>query len=106
MTSVSEVERYEVVVRTVHDQVVVEVRRPYPSQPKLGLQLSEVEDVDYIVGIGIASLLCAKLLGCLPSADYHIRPIGRRRGRKMPTTLYPRVVYTIRQDGCNREVAA
>src|SRR2546423_13470908 len=61
VSSQSEVDQYEVEVRSVDHPTVVEVRRPCPGQPELGLQNAEVEDIDYIVGIGIASLLYAKL---------------------------------------------
>src|SRR3954470_19051817 len=106
MTSQSEIALREVEVRSVDYQVVVEVRRSKSCHPELVLQLREVEGVGYVVGCGITSLLYAKLLGCLPSTDYQIRSIERRRVREMPTTPCPPVVASIIQEGSHREVAA
>src|SRR3954449_494927 len=97
MTGMSHVDQQDSEVRSVDHLVVAEVRRQLSSPSKLRLQRGEVSYGHSVVSCGITSRLWAKLLGCLPSADYQIRPIGRRRVRDMPATLCPPVVGAIGQ---------
>src|SRR5437868_2677733 len=54
----------------VHHSVVVEVCRSQPILSELALEGGEVDNVDSIVGVGVATLLCTEFLSSLASTDH------------------------------------